>query len=274
LDRCEVVSGYAPDCNLNEVPDDCEAFEDCNGNGIMDICDGPSGYSDDVNENGIPDECECTSLTVLPPLTAGVANNRFLSLSPDNPGMQTALRITVTDAPEESGELVGARFWVGQPRAISESSGDDGDAAPAFTGAGVGCAPYYADWGAFDTIHVYGEPIAPGVVYEVEAIAEGCALLFEDNYSAPLPTPTSAQWGDVTGGWTGSEWSAPEGAADFVDISALVDKFKNVPTAPSKVRTDLAGQLLDLRVDFVDIAYAVDAFGGSDYPFAAGLPCP
>jgi hypothetical protein len=81
-DFCEVANGDAPDCNDNDVPDecdpdcdgdgipdDCEADcngdgipddcdPDCNGNGNSDSCDIVDGSSDDINGNWIPDECD------------------------------------------------------------------------------------------------------------------------------------------------------------------------------------------------------------------------
>ncbi len=56
FDGCDILSGASQDCDLNEVPDECEA--DCNGNGIADPCDIASGYSLDLDHDGIPDECE------------------------------------------------------------------------------------------------------------------------------------------------------------------------------------------------------------------------
>ena len=59
-DECE------PDCQPNGIPDDCEladgSVEDCQPNGVPDTCDIASGTSEDANGTGIPDECEpCTS---------------------------------------------------------------------------------------------------------------------------------------------------------------------------------------------------------------------
>ena len=43
------------DCNMNEVPDDCELMvRDCNNNGLLDDCEGLP----DCDEDGILDECE------------------------------------------------------------------------------------------------------------------------------------------------------------------------------------------------------------------------
>jgi len=55
-DACDLVVGGAPDCNNNQIPDECET--DCNGNGSPDDCDVSGGTSNDCNGNGIPDECE------------------------------------------------------------------------------------------------------------------------------------------------------------------------------------------------------------------------
>lgn len=55
-DLCDVVGGASNDCNVNLMPDECEA--DCNGNAIPDSCDISSRTSEDLNGNGVPDECE------------------------------------------------------------------------------------------------------------------------------------------------------------------------------------------------------------------------
>ena len=55
-DDCE------PDCQPNGIPDECEladgTVEDCQPNGVPDACDIASGTSADANGTGIPDECE------------------------------------------------------------------------------------------------------------------------------------------------------------------------------------------------------------------------
>jgi hypothetical protein len=76
--------------------------------------------------------------------------------------------------------------------------------------------------------------------------------------------------GDVVGSERAPEsdiWDPPQGVVDFVDISALVDKFKSLPDAPRKARADVANTdpdrpLPDQKVDFVDISHVVDAFRG------------
>ena len=54
-----------------------------------------------------------------------------------------------------------------------------------------------------------------------------------------------------------------------------VDKFKNLPGAPVKARADVAPEIPDQIVDFVDIPWVVDAFRGLPYPWGPSAdPCP
>jgi hypothetical protein len=55
-DVCDLADGTSFDCNVNDIPDDCEA--DCNGNDIPDDCDIANDPSIDADNNGIIDECE------------------------------------------------------------------------------------------------------------------------------------------------------------------------------------------------------------------------
>lgn len=56
-DAAEIAAG-APDCNVNGVPDSCEALADCDGDGIVDVCAILQELVEDCNQNLIPDSCE------------------------------------------------------------------------------------------------------------------------------------------------------------------------------------------------------------------------
>lgn len=56
LDEVDIKSGFSKDCNVNELPDECEP--DCNGNDVADFCDISFSTSVDCDANQIPDECE------------------------------------------------------------------------------------------------------------------------------------------------------------------------------------------------------------------------
>ena len=63
-------------------------------------------------------------------------------------------------------------------------------------------------------------------------------------------------------------WDPPDGVVTPTDYGAIVDKFRNLPTAPVKARSDIVNsditQLIpDRKVDFVDISVAVDAYQGT-----------
>ena len=58
-DAREVLTGIAPDCDGDFIPDKCDV--DCNHNGIPDLCDIRDGTSLDCNQNAVPDECDIAS---------------------------------------------------------------------------------------------------------------------------------------------------------------------------------------------------------------------
>ena len=104
----------------------------------------------------------------------------------------------------------------------------------------------------------------------------------ESSFSTPLELTTSL-WGDVADVFNGCTilpsgyqdcWAPPDGDADFDDITAVVDKFRNLPGALMKPRADLAPKAPDRLIDFVDIPWAVDAFRGLPYPFDGPGECP
>ncbi|MGB2985923.1 MAG: hypothetical protein WBE26_08570 [Phycisphaerae bacterium] len=211
------------------------------------------------------------------PAPGAVTKGRYISFVPRNPGEQTALRVTLTDLPAQFEGSEGITMWVGPPHEISEQSNETGDTPPpVFLGASLQCEepPPYMDWGSVGVVYVFDDEIVPNARYDVQAIYEGHSVVVEGNYSMPLPVPTSACWGDVVGDWSGTEWMAPDGDADFDDIAAVVDKFRNLPGAPSKTRADLADDVPDLLVNFNDISAAVDAFRGLPYPFDGPAGCP
>jgi len=51
-DACEIIDGTVPDCNDNQIPDNCEGLPDCNADGVLDECE------EDCDEDGVPDVCE------------------------------------------------------------------------------------------------------------------------------------------------------------------------------------------------------------------------
>lgn len=107
----------------------------------------------------------------------------------------------------------------------------------------------------------------------VQAIDQVCNAPPEGDFSASY-TIAGSGWGDLTGDCGVTPCTPPDGAVNFIDISGVVDKYKNLDDAPIKARTDPGGDMPDLHVDFADILRAVDAFRGEPYPFDGPSPCP
>jgi len=221
------------------------------------------------------DSCPASSPAVQdnspsPPDTGSGTKNRYLSFAAGDPGRMQAVRVTITSLPGfEYAE--GRAAWVQEPVTVTEASGSSGPSPePTHLRASLGCTPFYADWSAYGVVDVIDDGIIPGGTFTLGVIQENCSLGDESAYSAPIELITSAT-GDIVGDCGVNPCSAPQGVVDFVDISAVVSKFRNEAAAPRKARADLinsdvAVAVPDGKVDFVDISYCVDAFRNAAPP--------
>ena len=222
-------------------------------------------------------QCTLAAVPLAEPTVPDLGNGtrvRYLAFSPDpgGAGHNQAIRVTFTNLPAPFQYANGRTMWVGQPLDVSEVSGSL-TLPPTFKLAGLQCDPFFADWTTYGPVYVRSENFVPRGIYDVQAIDQTCSLAAESNYSAALQAKLS-KWGDTVGG---NNAASPQGTVDFVDISSVVDKFKNSTGAPSKTRADVAPSLPDRIVDFVDIPSIVDGFKGRPYPYAgppATDPCP
>jgi hypothetical protein len=175
-DICDVgPGGGSTDCTGNGVPDECES--DCDEDGTADFCEIVAGTSNDCNHNGAPDGCEittgaapddngngipdeCDELQAPSPGPSPVQKNRFLTLSPGNPGQPTALRVTLLDVPPPYGGLNGRHFWIGAPQDACENAGQSSPPADGcapvpeptsntFKVAPLECEPNYMEWSGY-----------------------------------------------------------------------------------------------------------------------------
>ncbi len=164
--------------------------------------------------------------------------------------------------------------WVGPPRNYPEE--DSSDPNRSFLGAGLQCVPYFQDWSTIDLLYVFGGEIMPSSEYQVDAIHVDCAdrMEFPDSYTTPLAVATG-KWGDGVALFDGDDPGVPQ--PDFIDISAVVAKFTQSPTAPIKAHTQLLPNVVfpDRSVDFRDISAAVSSFSGTPYSETLGVlgPC-
>jgi len=200
--------------------------------------------------------------------------NRYLSFWLAPAMEQPAIRVKFVEMPGyEYAE--GRTMWVQEPFEVTEVSGSDGSApAPVFWAARLGCEPYFTEWSVYTAVHVFDAAIVPDAQFDVRAIRYASAPGETDLCSPKMEVGMSAV-GDLVGDCGFAQCTSPQGVVDFVDISAVVDKFRNLPGAPGKVRADLINSTVshpepDRKIDFVDISYCVDAFRGA----AAPLPGP
>jgi len=195
-----------------------------------------------------------------------IAKNRYLTLMAQNPGLMTALRVTLASLPPPFQTSNGRRLWVDRPQEFVDAT------RPPTTikWSRLSCDPVYMDWGAVGVLHIADDAIVPNATYTVQAIGDSCAVSLEENYSAGLPLTTTGLWGDLVG--SGS--SAPDGNVNALDVVGVVDKLKQVLGAPSITQADLFPGLPDQVVNALDITLVVDALKGLAFPFSGPSNCP
>ena len=210
-----------------------------------------------------------------------VAKNRFFTITPQNAGQPTALRVVFSALPPSFGDFLGAQMWVGEPLDVCELSGIGlGETCPegaaTFIAAPLVCEPVFMDWGSQGPIQVFGEWVVPGAAYGIQTISQGCHDLGVTSFSPPLTAVTS-RWGDVVGDCATLPCGPPDDSVDIVtDIVSMISKFANRTDAPSKARVDLEPGQLDLKINISDVAMGLDGFRGLPYSFPppASGPCP
>lgn len=113
----------------------------------------------------------------------------------------------------------------------------------------------------------------PSSTYEVQVYSSQCEGRDWDcfAFSAPVMMFTR-RWGDNT-----SPFNPPNPVAqpDALDLVQIVNKFRNVATAPPKVNAMLQPNSVEPLIDIsaLDIVACVDAFRGLAYPFSGPCPC-
>jgi hypothetical protein len=222
-----------------------------------------------------------------PGLDVHVSSSRHLSVVGGNPNNYTGIRVVPQALPPPYDVLNGQAMWVGPPSIrLCENAGQawptDAGCPPApgldsriCRAAELQCEPYYRYWISTEPVHVFSEAIVPGGTYNVQAIERACAIELEENYSTALPAVTS-RWGDAVGNCATTPCTPPDGVVNITtDVTALLDKFKNLTGAPRKVRCDLEPAVPDHVINITDVTYSLDAFRGFDYPFVQlPDPCP
>jgi len=203
--------------------------------------------------------------------------NRALVFSAGEPGESQSIRVTPRNLPSPFASLNGKPFWVGPPTEISENSGKilpaDAPASPTFQAAELRCSPFAREWDSVGPVHVVGRAIVPEGLYDIQVVNVGLEGV-ESAFSVVLTIETS-RWGDISTGGAAVPPGPPDGTVDIpVDLVRVLDKFKNLPGAMSKSRTDLAPAEPNWLIEIGDITAMIEAFRGFPAPYPAPSPCP
>jgi formylglycine-generating enzyme required for sulfatase activity len=215
---------------------------------------------------------------------------RYISFHAGDEGQTQAVRVTFVGLPVPYDTWNGVQLWVQQPYICCEGAGVSctpycpthvgGLPRIDFWAATLQCEPWWGDWTYYGAwpIHTYHEGIVPGAVYDIQVVEEGCDLADESSYSDPYRASTS-RWGDVAGDCTTVPCSVPNDIAGIIDVTTVLDKFKNLPGNVIKARVDLEGsaagdhRVPDRAINITDVTYCLGAFLGDSYP-ALGFPPP
>ncbi len=217
---------------------------------------------------------------------------RYASFQAGEAGQAQAVRVAFNNVPSPYDTWNGVQLYVQQPHVYCENAGVSQPIPPAtecpmaagglpqnwFWGAGLGCDPHWTDWTAYDVVHVFNEGIIPGGEYDIQVIDSTCSLDVDDNYSDAL-TMTQSAWADLIQDCTTTPCKPPDGSTGIVDVTAILDKWKNLPGNVKKVRADIEGspggdhRLPDQAINITDVTYCLGAFLGDTYP-GPGFPLP
>ena len=229
-----------------------------------------------------PNVCVATSPPSPPTASSQALNakNRYLTIDPQNVGINTALRVRLVSSQQFPG-AADSWWWVGAPSAYCESGAQTTppcDAVPGipsrqFFSSNFQCNPHCTDWGALsDLLHIGDINIVPGAEYEVQAVACGCNTADESFFSAPLPVFTSRH-GDALDDCATCPCGNPDGAINVVDCLGVIARFANAPCAPLKTRVDLEPAVPDRQINTPDILQCIAGFQGLPYSFPTPVSC-
>ena len=232
---------------------------------------GPNGDTGTVQRLVAPPSC----LPSTQPGTDSIAKLRFLSIEAGDIGQNQAIRVTFLNLPEPYAIWNGTQMWVQAPEEFCENSGVA--RPPCVFGATVkaatlGCAPHYMDWTTVGVVAVYHEGIISDATYPVQVVDQSCGIGDEVAFSSSLTMDTPL-WGDCCG----PQGDPPDLRVDItVDVTQILDKFKNLEGAISILRADLEPKDVDFVNNFADVVFDLDAFSGDPYPFSPSgdPPCP
>jgi hypothetical protein len=280
IDGVIVFPGECYLVRLGGWGDQSEAASD-GGRGLVDISCLPSAC--------FPSTTPQLERLDLPELFDPPSNKvRYLSFEAQDVGKTGYVRIRFVDLPSPYDTWNGLDLYVQPPQVYCENAGTSQGACPGqvgglpsttFLASTLDCTPPDAyDWAGAGTVHVFHEGIIPGGIYHVQVADSSCATGVEASWSLPLVVEMSS-WADLVQDCTTTPCKPPDGSAAIADVTAVLDKFKNLQGNVIKARADLEGspagdhRLPDQSINITDVTYCLGSFLGEQYP-GPGFPPP
>jgi hypothetical protein len=233
-----------------------------------------------------------------------------VSFTAGTAGKSQAIQMEFFNVPTPYSHWEGTKLWVQQPERYCENAGTkkvpqpnnppnygcgpSGGITPLwFWAAELGCDPYFADWTQYGTVHVWNCGIIPTrhsptpidyAWYDVRVIEAGCVQAYPDWETNPDAWSTTvrfeqARWADLIKDCTTNPCGPPDNLTGIVDVTAILDKWKNLPGNVIKARADIEGapsgdaRVPDRAVNITDVTVCLGAFLGQTYP-PPGYPPP
>jgi hypothetical protein len=109
--------------------------------------------------------------------------------------------------------------------------------------------------------------------YAIDTASVQCDLASEASYSNKKQLLQS-RWGDHSGAFdpSGPYYVAQDGDTSIaIDVTANLNKFRNVPGAPLKARVNLEPCPVDKKINITDITRNLDGFRGIAYPYSPSV---
>ena len=200
--------------------------------------------------------------------------NRYLTFSP-NPGTgMTGYRLDLIASFAYPGS-VGTVGWVGTP----VEQGCPGNCSGIFVSRVVDeASAHFSDsWPA--VLHLGDCEVIPASAYELRGMLQGANPGDPQSYSQPLevgtvPPPLPREWADVAGAFLFGVWAGPDGVTNFNDVSAALQAFQGLASAPPIVWVDVHSEVPNYVANFADVFEIIRAFQGIPYPFSDPALCP
>ncbi len=228
-------------------------------------------------------ECRTGPPQMLPE-PDGADKNRYVSMviPTEGAGQETAIRVKLTSLhhPATPANPPDFTAWEGNYRWVNAVDTDpagglhtcDDSLAlhTTFRCARLGCTPEYRDWAgelAGAPLHVTGAAAVPSSTYDAAQLAASC----EGNEATCAAVSEELS---ILTTLFGNVDNDPQ--LNVLDVAAVVDKVKDLPSAFIKPRTQLQPDVPDptANVNVLDAATAVDALKGKAYGYFGDFgPC-